>query len=157
MSSKYVDLQQLIVKKYAIQLVEDSKCKSRTHAHCDGTRRICKFTIKNSVISLFTLCHEVGHIMTYKTKMRRCESEFYATVWAMQELDKLNVVIPINILDDYQQYIYREMDRGLRRGGTYYFSRDDLNIYNYKYITLNTNKVKDPIPVKKKIHRVLLG
>lgn len=155
--NKYITIERDLVSKYKIVLNPYSTCRSRTHAHSDGTRRICKYTYTNSIESLFTLAHEIGHIMTYRTKMRRCESEFMATVWALQELSKYDVEVPLKVVDAYQSYINNEMDRGLRRGGVYHFSKDDLNLNNYKYVDLKLNKIKDPIQPKRKPHRVLLG
>ena len=95
-------------------------------------------------------------LITYKTKMRRCESEFNATVWALQELDKYNIQVPINIIDKYQRYINMEYNRGLRRGANFNISKDDLNISNYKYVKLNVKKVTEPKEVKHKPLRVEL-
>lgn len=156
MKYKYISIEKELIDKYKIVIVCKSNCWSRTHAHTDGTRRICKWNKMNSINSLFTLAHEIGHIMTYKTKMRRCESEFNATVWALQELDKYNIQVPINIIDKYQRYINMEFNRGLRRGANFNISKDDLNISNYKYVKLNVKKVTKPKEVKHKPLRVEL-
>lgn len=140
-AQKYLDIQNKIINKYKIQIVKNSKCKSRTHAHCDGTRRICKWEPVNSIKALFTLAHEVGHIMTFKRKMRRCESEYYATVWAIQELNKHQIEVPKKILDRYQYYIYDELDRGLKRGGRYYPLRSDMSLDNALNIKLKLKKI----------------
>lgn len=157
MKQKYIDIERELVKNYKIVLVADSTCRSRIHAHCDGSRRICKWNYINSVQGLFTLAHEIGHIMTYKSKMRRCESEYYATVWALKELEKYHIKVPIEIVDRYQRYIYMELDRGLKRGGTYYFREEDLDLYNYKYIDdLKVNTIKEPKPVIYKPRKIEL-
>ena len=50
--------------------------------------------------------------------MRRCEDEYHATQWALDHLadygldDNGDIV---NAMMDYQEYINREYDRGIRR------------------------------------------
>ena len=157
MIQKYIQIENELIKKYKIVIVKNSLCKSRTHAHIDRTRRICKWNQLNSINSLFTLAHEIGHIMTYKSKMRRCESEFYATVWALKELEKYNIEMPINIINRYQRYINMELDRGLRRGGTYHFNKADLKLDNYTNINnLKIHKITEPKPIISKPRRVEL-
>lgn len=116
------DIQNAVIEKYSIDICDGSKCKNdwrRTHAHVKQ-RRVCKWMQKNSVQSTFTLLHEIGHIMTHKSTMRRAEQEYYATVWAIEECDRLGIELPQKIIDEYQKYIDREKDRGIRRGGTGY-------------------------------------
>lgn len=118
----YIEIQNEVVKKYRIDLCDGTKCKSdwtRTHAHVKQ-RRVCKWKQANSVQSTFTLLHEIGHIMTTKSGMRRAESEYYATVWAMEECKKYGIEVPSKTIKKYQDYIDREVDRGKRRGGQWY-------------------------------------
>ena len=150
---QYIDIQNDIIRKYKIKIVKDSKCRSRTHAHCDGTRRICKWESVNSIKALFTLAHEVGHIMTYHTKMRRCESEYYATVWAIQELNRRNIKAPEKIIARYQRYIYNELNRGLRRNGTGYMSKEEMNLDNALNIELKLKKIPTDKVLQERINR----
>lgn len=120
----YKEIQNEVIKKYRIDICNGDKCKndwSRTHAHI-RERRVCKWKQSNSVQSTFTLLHEVGHIETTKSTMRRAESEYYATVWALNEAKKYGIEIPQKTIDVYQRYIDMEKDRGLRRGGSGYGS-----------------------------------
>ena len=115
----YIDIQNEVVKKHRVTLCEGELCKndwSRTHAHVKE-RRVCKWKQANSVQSTFTLLHEIGHIETTTSKMRRCESEYYATVWAIETAKKYGLVIPAKTIAFYQDYINRTHDRGIRRGG----------------------------------------
>lgn len=115
----YIDIQNEVIKNYRIDICDGTKCKndwSRTHAHVKQ-RRVCKWKQANSVQSTFTLLHEIGHIMTTKSGMRRAESEYYATVWALEEAKKYDIEIPQKTIEAYQEYIDMEKDRGLRRGG----------------------------------------
>jgi hypothetical protein len=78
---------------------------------------VCKWEQKNSVMSTFTLLHEIGHIETSKSSMRRCESEYFATVWALRCAKEYDIDIPEKIIERYQNYIMMEYSRGIRRGG----------------------------------------
>ena len=60
--------------------------------------------------------------------MRRCELEFYATEFAIELANKYDLKIPIYIIDSYQNYIFRELDKDLRRGGTNYLSKEYLTL-----------------------------
>lgn len=122
---KYIAIQNEVIKKYKVDICDGTKCKDdwgRTHAHI-RPRRVCKWKQSNSIASTFTLFHEIGHIMTNKSTMRRAEEEYYATVWAIEKMEEYGLEVPQNLLDRYQRYIDREKARGIRRGGTGY---DDL-------------------------------
>jgi predicted DNA-binding protein (UPF0278 family) len=123
----FKEIQDETIKNYNITIVEKSTCRSRTHAHIKQ-RKVCKWKQASSIQSTFTLFHEIGHIMTKKSWMRRCESEYAATVWALDECKKYNLTVPYEIIRDYQNYIYNELDRGLRRGGMGLPSREYLKL-----------------------------
>lgn len=131
-SMRYLDIQNEVIEKYRIDICDGTKCAndwSRTHAHVK-TRRVCKWKQFNSLASTFTLFHEIGHIVNNTSNMRRCEQEYYATIWAIDELNKYGIKVPEKIIKDYDRYIKREYDRGVRRGGCNY-SIDDLNLVKY--------------------------
>lgn len=127
MTEKYIAIQNEVIKKYRIDLCDGTKCKddwSRTHAHIKQ-RRVCKWIQKNSIESLFTLLHEIGHIEHNQgwilgRPMRRAEEEYYATKWALGVLREYGLTLPEKRLQDYRDYVQMEMDRGVRRGGTSY-------------------------------------
>lgn len=145
----YIDIQKEVISKYKIVIVENSTCRSRMHAHCDGTRRICKWSPKNSIVSTFDLLHEIGHIMTTTSKMRRVEAEYYATIWAIERFKEYGLEVPNLTLTKYQQYIDRELDRGLRRGGTGYNACYNIKTYNVDSIV--ELKIKEPKSIKSKM------
>lgn len=127
---KYIDIQNEIIQKYRVDICNGDKCKNdwqRTHAH-PKQRRVCKWKQVNSIESLFTLLHEVGHIETHRSTMRRCESEYAATVWAIDRIREYGLCDKITpkIKDLYQWYIFDELDRGVRRGGSGYPTRKAL-------------------------------
>ena len=116
---KYTEIQADVVRKYRVDLCDGTKCSNdwrRTHAHVKK-RRVCKWKSANSVLSTFTLLHEIGHLETTKTSMRRCEEEYYATVWALNKCKEYGIVVPEKLIKEYQNYIDMEHDRGIRRGG----------------------------------------
>ena len=118
----YIEIQNEVIKKYRIDLCDGTKCKSdwsRMHAH-PRQRRVCKWKQKNSIQSTFDLFHEIGHIENNNSRMRRAEEEFYATVWAIDKCREYGLAIPAKIIEEYQDYIDMEVDRGTRRGGAGY-------------------------------------
>lgn len=129
---KLIDIQTEVIAKYRIDLCDGTKCKndwSRMHAHVKQ-RRVCKWKPKSSIQATFDLFHEIGHIETNTSNMRRCEEEYYATVWAVERMREygLDGKIPDTFKRSYQEYIWEELDRGLRRGGTGYPTKEQLTI-----------------------------
>ena len=119
MKYRYIEIQKSVINHYKIELCDGSKCKndwSRMHAHVKQ-RRICKWKPKNSIQATFDLFHEIGHIETTKSNMRRCEEEYYATMWAIKKCNEFDIEIPQKTIDLYQNYINEEHARGVRRGG----------------------------------------
>lgn len=122
---KYTEIQNEVIRIYRIDICDGTRCEDgdwdRTHAHPEkNLRRVCKWKQSNSIQSTFTLLHEIGHIETYQTWMRRAESEYHATVWAMNECKKYGIEVPDKIIEKYQKYIDMTKARGLRRGGKGY-------------------------------------
>lgn len=126
----FIEIQNEVIKKYRIDLCDGTKCRSdrhRTHAHIK-IRRVCKWKQASSIQSTFTLFHEIGHIVNNTGPLRRCEEEYHATVWAIEEMKQYGLEIPEKIISDYQKYIYRELDRGIRRGGSNYPTKEQLQL-----------------------------
>ena len=67
--------------------------------------------------ALFDLLHEIGHILTNTSKMKRCEQEFYATQWAIEELRKYNIKLNKKRKDEFQQYIWKWRETGIKLKG----------------------------------------
>lgn len=147
MKKSYLEIQKEIIKNYKIVIIENSTCRTRTHAHCDGTRKVCKWKQANSFASTFTLLHEIGHIMTTTRKMRRAEEEYYATIWALERCKEYGIKVFDKFIKGYQKYIDMELDRGLRRGGNGY--RESYNIYNYNPKEIVELKIEEPKQLKR--------
>lgn len=129
---KLTDIQNEVIEQYRVDICDGSKCANdwrRTHAHVKQ-RRVCKWKQAASIKSTFTLFHEIGHIETTTSKMRRCEEEYYATVWAVEKMREYGIGDKISepIKKLYQEYIWRERERGVRRGGAGYPTKEQLTI-----------------------------
>ena len=114
-----IDIQNEVIKRYRITISDGKGCWRRMHAHIKE-RKVCKWKPKSSLRATFDLFHEIGHIETTKSTMRRAESEYYATAWAIERFKEYHLDIPQKIIEIYQDYIDRELRRGLRRGGSGY-------------------------------------
>ncbi len=137
MAYYYINIQNDLIKRFKITIDENSKCYGRTHAHI-RERKVCKWFQKNSFPATFELAHEIGHIMTNNSKMRRCEEEYSASKWAIETLmNDYGLEIAEKTLKDYQEYINDEYDRGIRRGG----SLPDISSFNlYKVVKGQTGE-----------------
>ena len=121
------EIQNEVIRKYNVTIDEHSKCRGRMHAHIKS-RKVCKWHPKSSLEATFDLCHEIGHIMTTKTWMKRAEEEYYATIWAIDRFKEYGLEVPEHVMFVYQRYILQEIARGMRRKGKGYW---DMNIYKY--------------------------
>ncbi len=123
----YIEIQNEVIRKYRINISNGAGCWERTHAH-PKERKVCKWKQANSAESTFTLFHEIGHVETFKSTMRRCESEYVATVWAIDRMKEYGLLDKVSdrTKNLYQRYIYQELDRGIRRGGKGYPTKQDL-------------------------------
>lgn len=136
------EIQDDIVKKYRVKLDPHSKCYRRTHAHVKE-RRVCKWIPKSSFQSTFTLFHEIGHIETTKTAMRRSESEYYATCWAIDKCREYGLNVTEKEIYDYQEYVLEEIRRGKRHHGSDY---SVLDLYKYAGIHKTKAEMKKLFP-----------
>ena len=81
--------------------------------------------------SLFAFLHEIGHIMTNTTKMKRCEQEYRATQWAIQEAQEIGFKIPKSYINRYQEYIWNWRETSVKCHGK--------NIPTYEELTLKAS------------------
>lgn len=133
----FIDIQREVIERYNIVLCDGTMCDGTKCPHawrrmhsCGTERKIYKWEFKNSVEATLDLLHEIGHQETHTAKMRRCESEYYATAWAIERLTEYGILDKVTIKqkDLYQRYIYRELDRGIRRGGKGYPTKAELTL-----------------------------
>ena len=104
----------------------------------------CRYELKNIYFKyevymnpteedLFDLLHEIGHIITNHAKMKRCEEEFYATQWAINNLKRYDVEVSNELLDVFQRYIWKWREIGIKHGAK--------NIPSKKQLTLKYKKM----------------
>ena len=112
----YVERQAGLIKDFRVKHLPNSKCWRRTHAHSDGSRRICKHQVKESYASLWTLLHEIGHLETSTKGMARAEQEAGATNWCIDWLRQNGLPVRRKYRTFYKRYIQQCLDRAKRRG-----------------------------------------
>lgn len=132
------EIQNEVITKYNVTIDEHSHCYGRMHVHTK-TRRICKWHQKSSLPCTFDLFHEIGHIMTNNSKMRRAEEEYFATCWAIDQFKHYGLTVPEHTMHVYQRYILQTIARGKRRGGGNY---GEINIYKYAGINKTIEEFK---------------
>ncbi len=79
---------------------------------------------------LFAYLHEIGHIETNTTKMKRYYQEYLATEWAIKKSKEIGFKPSHRILNIYQDYIWKWRDFSERRSKTLVMSAVSLAI-NY--------------------------
>ncbi len=121
---RYLRIQNEVIARYRVIICENSSCRSRMHVHMK-TRTVCKWRPRNSAEATFDLLHEIGHLEANRPGMRRAEEEYSATVWALERCAEYGIEISLRTWNRYQQYIFMERDRGIRRGGRGF---GDLNL-----------------------------
>ena len=67
--------------------------------------------------SIFDLLHEIGHIKTNTSKMRRFEEEYSATKWAIVQAKKYNITLSLSDRKDFDDYILGLVDSCRKRNG----------------------------------------
>ena len=55
--------------------------------------------------NIFEMLHEIGHILNNDNSMKKCEREYYATVWAIKQSKKYKLNISDDCKEMYQKYI----------------------------------------------------
>ena len=81
-----------------------------------------------TISSVFDMMHEIGHIKTNVSGMKRCEEEFYATVWAINESKKYKLNLSQKRKDEYQNYIWYWRDRGIKARAKIIPTKEELTL-----------------------------
>ena len=147
------EIQDEVIRKYRVKINTYSDCWGRMHAHVK-TRTVCKWKPASSLKATFDLFHEIGHIETTKAEHRRCEAEYYATVFAINLFQEYGLEIPEHTFKEYQDYIFMELDRGLRRHGSNLPTRTQMTlprrIDKAVYTSYTPGKGETPMPESEK-------
>lgn len=116
----YNEIQHEAVEQYHMKLNPNSSCPERMHVHLNS-RMICKWDYDSTLENTFDLFHEIGHCQTNKPSMRRCEQEYYASIWAVTILRfAYGITIHDGIITRYASYIDMEKANGIKHGGKNY-------------------------------------
>lgn len=75
---------------------------------------------------IFALLHEVGHIKTNTTQMKRYYQEYLATQWALDESKNWGFEVYKYFIDVYQEYIYKWRERSIKLKGKKIHSKEEL-------------------------------
>lgn len=78
--------------------------------------------------SLFAFLHEIGHVLTNKSDMKRCQQEFLATQWAIKEAKRIGFDVPPSYIKTYQDYIWKWRDKGIKCGAKQIPTCDELTL-----------------------------
>ena len=95
------------------------------------SRRVClpADTFSNPTVwSVFAFLHEVGHIKTNTTKMKRYEQEYHATQWAIKEAKRRGFKVPKNIINIYQKYIWKWRETSIKHKAKNVCAKEDLRL-----------------------------
>lgn len=84
-----------------------------------------------TIDNVFEFLHEVGHLETNTTKMKRCMQEYLATQWAIDEYQKYGIKPSKETIDIYQEYIYGWRERYISRSKTMP-SKNEITLSLYK-------------------------
>ena len=76
-----------------------------------------KFRTDPDEYALFTILHEIGHLMTNNQKQKRYYQEYLATQWAIEKSKKYGIPVSQKTLRIYQEYILRWRDSSIKRKG----------------------------------------
>lgn len=78
--------------------------------------------------TVFDILHEIGHLETNTYKMKRCEEEYYATVWAINESYKLKLKISEEDKVLFQDYIWNLIDKAIKLHAKNVPSKEELTL-----------------------------
>ena len=116
MKKSLLEIQNEIINMYKDTI--DFRIDNKDCAYCYVPEKIIYLNGKDllypTVESLFDLLHEIGHILTNTSKMKRCEEEFYATQWAITEIKKYGYTLSDKRKDEFQQYIWAWRETGIK-------------------------------------------
>lgn len=77
---------------------------------------------------VFAFLHEIGHVMTNTPKMKRCQQEFLATQWAINEAKMIGFIIPEKFISTYQNYIWNWRESAIKRRAKSIQTKEELTL-----------------------------
>ena len=82
--------------------------------------------IKPSAWDIFAFLHEIGHIMTNTTSMKRYEQEYLATQWAIDKAKEIGFDVPEKYITTYQNYIWKWRETSIKHKAKNVASKESL-------------------------------
>lgn len=130
MKKTICELQYEVINKY--KEIIDFRVSSQTVAYCYVPERIVYIHTHDflypTVNSFFDLLHEIGHILTNTSDMKRCQEEFYATEWAINEMKKYGYELSDERKNEFQQYIWKWRETGIKLKGKNMPNKNQLKL-----------------------------
>ena len=130
MKKSVLQIQNKLMEKYKDTI--SFRLTNEKGAYCYVPERIiyisCDKFLNPTPSSLFDLLHEIGHIMTNKKGMKRCEEEFYATQWAIEEMKRYKYEISDNRKNVFQEYIWKWRDTAIKLKAKTVPSKEELTL-----------------------------
>lgn len=77
---------------------------------------------------VFALLHEIGHVLTNTTKMKRCLQEYLATQWAIEKAREIGLPVSKSTIRCYQNYIWKWRERSIKAKGKDVPSKEELTL-----------------------------
>jgi hypothetical protein len=94
-----------------------SGCAWRVYHHDGRTYNYIESPYPKTPISLAIFLHEVGHhVIGFDTYSHRCEEEYQAWVWAIQQMRLLGVEPDARVHRRFNRSMQYAVDMALRRG-----------------------------------------
>jgi len=78
--------------------------------------------------TLFAFMHEIGHIQTNVSNMKRCMQEYLATQWALDKSKEIGFAVPTIYISTYQNYIWRWRDKSIKANGKNVPTKEELTL-----------------------------
>lgn len=78
--------------------------------------------------TLFAFLHEIGHIKTNTSDMKRYEQEYLATKWALEEAKKIGFNVPTRFINTYQNYIWGWREKSIKLKGKNICRKEELTL-----------------------------
>ena len=105
-------------------------CFEDCSPHCYLKEKEIYFPIKRfqnpDKRDVFDMLHEIGHLETNSKGMKRCEEEYYATKWAIQEMKKYGFDLGQKDKQIFQNYIWKWRETGLKLKAKNMPSKEEL-------------------------------
>lgn len=94
-----------------------SGCAWRVYFHDGRVINWIESPVPKTPISLAIFLHEVGHhVIGFNTYKRRCEEEFHAWKWAIEQMRELGVEPDARVLRRFDLSMRYAVDKAMRRG-----------------------------------------